>query len=159
MYPCERSLRPLSDEELKMTGQLVLRAMKHQQLEDMCTLMSQYGEEGLAFRRLVRFGITGWKSDAEWVPRAAWCEQICFFNKLEIPGAYALVKSTSCKSTFFYFSTNWWLFDNSTLTWEPYNMLKPTKTLWKRHPARHVDLTSGDLSRWNTMVTMSFFFF
>eukprot|EP00434_Breviolum_minutum_P009686 symbB.v1.2.008527.t1/scaffold532.1/size190944/1 len=70
MNLCERSL-PLSDEEMKMTGQLVLRAMKHQQLENICSLMGQYGEEGLAFRRLVFFfGITGCnKSDAEWVPR------------------------------------------------------------------------------------------
>lgn len=77
----ERSL-PLSDEELKMTGQLVLRAMKHQQLESICSLMGQYGEEGLAFRRLVFFfGITGCnKSDAEWVPRAAWCDLFFWTN-------------------------------------------------------------------------------
>lgn len=87
MNLCERSL-PLSDEEMKMTGQLVLRAMKHQQLENICSLMGQYGEEGLAFRRLVFFfGITGCnKSDAEWVPRAAW-RDLFFLNKLEIPGA------------------------------------------------------------------------
>lgn len=95
----ERSL-PLSDEELKMTGQLVLRAMKHQQLESICSLMGQYGEEGLAFRRLVFFfGITGCnKSDAEWVPRAAWCD-LFFLNKLEIPGGYILVKSNSCEKS------------------------------------------------------------